>query len=285
MIADRSVLLHQIFYTPATRHQLASGFIPLDNTGGRPDWHEFWPIRRFLLENTLDENGFYGFFSPKFHDKTGLTHAQLNTFIAELPPGVDVATFSTYWDFMAYFWNVIEHGEFSHPGFSAMCVDFWAEFFPGRDIAAAPNTSRNTIYGNYFAARPAFWRRWLEICERLFELAERRDSPLGEALNRTAAYDRPVDYKVFMMERVASILLANEPRWRSVAYNPFRLKPSTYKISAFGYQAIISDALKISHVENGYPEYRNAYLKMRESIKTAITGKPGTDINDAFRRR
>lgn len=278
-------MIHQIYYSEATRRVLDPGFIPLDNCAGRSDWHEYWPIRQFLLEQVLDEGTFYGFLSPKFRDKTGLSAVEISRFISGLDADVDVSIFSTYWDFMAFFWNVIEHGEFAHPGFRAMSAEFWSHYFPDRDIAAAPNTSRNTIFGNYFAAKPAFWRRWLEVCERLFLIAEERNSALGEALNRTAAYDRPVDYKVFLMERVASTLLANEPGWKSVAYNPFKLKPSTFKISAFGYQGIISDALKVSFAESGHREYSEAFIKIRENVVTAITGSPGVDINDAFRRR
>ena len=39
----------------------------LDNLRNeRPDWREYWPIRRFLLEGTPDPDAFYGFFSPRF---------------------------------------------------------------------------------------------------------------------------------------------------------------------------------------------------------------------------
>ena len=42
--------IHQIYYSEQTRAELDPGFLPLDNSANeRPDWREYWPIRRFLL--------------------------------------------------------------------------------------------------------------------------------------------------------------------------------------------------------------------------------------------
>ena len=68
--------VHQILnhYTP--RQALDPGFVVLDNSANeRPDWFEYWPIRKFLLDEALDENAFYGFLSPKFRVKTNLSAA------------------------------------------------------------------------------------------------------------------------------------------------------------------------------------------------------------------
>jgi hypothetical protein len=73
--------VYQIYYSDETRKSNDSGFLQLDNLGNdRPDWREYWPIRKYLLENTLDENTFYGFLSPKFKDKTGLSSDQVYEF-------------------------------------------------------------------------------------------------------------------------------------------------------------------------------------------------------------
>lgn len=276
------IQVRQIFYDAPSQQQLEPEFIPLDNTGGRADWFEYWPIRRYLMENTLDEACHYGFFSPKFRQKTGLTPSIVEAFIDAQPAETDVVIFSAYWDRMCLFWNVVEQGEFSHPGYGRMADEFWADIYPDRKIGDAPNTSANSIFGNYFVARPAFWRRWLDIGERLFALAEAGNTPLGEQLNRKANYQQPATYKVFMMERIASLVLANEPQWKAVAFNPFLLKPSIYVTGLFDYQSIISDALKVGYAENGYPEYRNAFMKMRAGIRSAIVGGEGADIQNVY---
>jgi len=46
--------IFQIYYSNATREALDPGFVPLDNIRNeRPDWREYWPIRRHLLNNSL----------------------------------------------------------------------------------------------------------------------------------------------------------------------------------------------------------------------------------------
>ena len=70
----KSIFIHQIFYNAYTEKSLDQGFIPLDNSDNvRPDWREYWPIRKYLINNELNENDLYGFFSPKFKEKTGLS--------------------------------------------------------------------------------------------------------------------------------------------------------------------------------------------------------------------
>ena len=64
---------YQILNHYTSRQDLDPGFDVLDNsTNERPDWYEYWPIRKFLLNGPLDEDAFYGFLSPKFRLKTNL---------------------------------------------------------------------------------------------------------------------------------------------------------------------------------------------------------------------
>jgi hypothetical protein len=77
-----SVHVHQIlnYYTP--REALDPGFLVLDNSSNeRPDWYEYWPMRKFLREEPLDEDAFYGFLSPEVPLKTNLSAAQVREFI------------------------------------------------------------------------------------------------------------------------------------------------------------------------------------------------------------
>jgi hypothetical protein len=48
--------IRQICYSEETYSSIPEGFMALDyRDNSRPDWREFWPIRQFLLENTLEE--------------------------------------------------------------------------------------------------------------------------------------------------------------------------------------------------------------------------------------
>ena len=75
--------IYQILNHYTSRQDLDPGFDVLDNSANeRPDWFEYWPIRRFLLNESLNEDAFYGFLSPKFHHKTNLSAALVRDFIA-----------------------------------------------------------------------------------------------------------------------------------------------------------------------------------------------------------
>lgn len=73
--------------------------------------------------------------------------------------------------------------------------------------------SRHVVFSNYFAARPAFWRAWLDINEALFLVCEEPHSALREALCVATTYPGAVQRKVFLQERAASLLLATQPKW------------------------------------------------------------------------
>ena len=64
-----------------------------------------------LRNQTLDEGAFYGFLSPKFGSKTGLSHAQVTAFVRQHAAEHDVMLFSPQPDMGALFLNVFEQGE------------------------------------------------------------------------------------------------------------------------------------------------------------------------------
>jgi len=92
--------IYQIFYNEETKKTHDAGFLPLDNTENqRPDWREYWPIRNYLLNELLDEDALYGFFSPKFKAKTGLSSEECFYFIKSQPWDIDVVSFSPFFGF------------------------------------------------------------------------------------------------------------------------------------------------------------------------------------------
>jgi len=167
--------LFQIVYDDATLSSRDPGFDVLDNLdNSRPDWSEYWPIRRFLLNTELADSSYYGFFSPRFRQKTSL----LATSISALLRGrnEDVVIFSPFLEQSALFLNQVEQGNTNHPGLN----DLFAELFPRETSAPALiQDATTTIYSNFFAAKGRFWRAWLEKCERVFDLAEMRHYPAG----------------------------------------------------------------------------------------------------------
>jgi len=254
-----SLHIFQILNYYTARQDLDPGFDVLDNSANpKPDWYEYWPIRSFLLGETLDEAAYYGFLSPKFHHKTNMTSAQVRDFIGRADPSTDVFLFSPSIHNSAYFLNVFEHGESEHPGLLALATRFFARIDPSVRIDQFVSDSRNTVHSNYFVAKPRFWRAWLEITEQLFAAAESADDPLGEDLRAPTTYrgQRTVQMKIFIMERVATWLLGRDRSFLACARDPFAARKRVYKLPV----AVVCDALKIAYTTQGRGQYKDVFL-------------------------
>jgi len=267
-----AVHLHQIAYSPETLAAIEPGYSVLDNLANeRPDWFEYWPIRNYLAANTLDEDAFYGFFSPKFGRKTMRSHAEVVQFVRDAAPRADVVLFSPQPDMAAFFLNVFEQAETFDAGLGAAFESFLAQVGRPVRLSALVMDSRQIVFSNYFVARPAFWRAWSALADALFDVCEGPDTALRRALTPPTSYPGGAQRKVFLSERIASLILTLEPRWRSVAADPFNMGWSASRFRDYPREAIISDALKIAYRDQGFPEYLQAFAKVREHFSA---GKP-----------
>lgn len=259
------ILIHQICYSSQTRDGMERGFVGLDNLENkRPDWREYWPIRKYLLGASLDDGTYYGFFSPKFRAKTGLGADDVIGFINRQESRPDVVLFSPFFDQIAFPINIFEQGAMQHPD----TLDTFRECAllaePSTDFNALVMDSTNTVFCNFFVAKPAFWKAWLENCERIFEVAERAQGELARRLNESTSHDGGgVPTKVFVIERIASLMLATQRRWKAKAYNPLSLPWSASPVAQFRLEMAFLDALKISYASQGHPEYLAAFHQLR----------------------
>jgi hypothetical protein len=250
--------VYQILTPYTARNELDPGFGVLDNSANqRPDWYEYWPIRNFLLNQPLDERAYYGFLSPRFELKTNLKAHDVAQFVARGATEADVVLFSPSIHNSAYYWNVFEHGEAQHPGLKAVAAEFFARIGLTVSLDEAVSDSRNTVHSNYFVAKPRFWRAWLEVTEHLFAIAEDPADPLGAKLRAATQYRGSVNVamKIFIMERVATLLLMLNKHFTCRARDPFAAKSRIYKLPS----AIICDALKIAYATEGREQYRQIF--------------------------
>lgn len=266
----RRIHLYHNAYSQETLANKEPGYLLLDNLANeRPDWYEYWPIRRFLLTESLDENAVYGFFSPRFREKSGMSRNEVENFIRAADPETDVFTFCPQPDIGAFFQNVFEGGDFFSPGFLATSQQFFDEIGYDTDLKSLIMDSRSIVFSNYFVARPRFWRAWLEITEKLFNIAEAPgESSLKNQLIAPTTYPGSVQRKVFVIEGVVSLLLSQK-RWKAAASNPFKMGWSQL-FSPYRQEAIMSDALKISMNSQGFPEYSSAYQALRGNILSKV---------------
>ena len=187
--------------------------------------------------------------------------------MAEHAAQADVVLFSPQPDMGAFFLNVFEQGETFDPGLIDAYGGFLQSIGRAAPLRQMVMDSRQVCFSNYFVARPAFWREWLALNEALWAVCEGPDSPLRRGLTHTTTYPGGaggVQRKVFLQERAASLLLATQPRWRSVAHDPFGMGWSTSRFRQHPNEAFISDALKRAFRDTGWPHYMQAFAAVRE---------------------
>jgi hypothetical protein len=254
--------IYQILNHYTSPRELDPGFGVLDNSANeRPDWFEYWPIRKFLLGEALDEDAFYGFLSPKFKLKTSLSSADVREFILADGAAADVILLSPSIHNSAYYWNVFEHGDAEHPGLKEVARALLQRLGSSADLDALVSDSRNTVHSNYFIAKPRFWRAWLAINEKMFAIAETPGDALGAALRTPTRYrgGLNVQMKIFVMERMATWLLSSERSFIARVRDPFVARSRIYKLPV----AIVCDALKIAYATEGRAQYKDVFLLVR----------------------
>ena len=127
--------------------------------------------------------------------------------------------------------------------------------------------SGNSVFSNYFLAKPAFWRSWLSIGSDLFHCAENSDHPLHARLNSNTIHgpNHYYSFKIFLQERLASYLLATE-RWNVENYPIFSIPWQIKEHSIFRNELIACDALKHQFCKNRDNAYINEYFRLKQEI-------------------
>lgn len=265
--------VYQIYYSEKTKLENDPGFLGLDNLdNARPDWREYWPIRNFLLNTKLNENDFYGFLSPKFKDKTDLVANDVYEFVKTNADEADVFLFSPFFDQGAFFLNLFEHASVAHQGIKEILQDTVSKIAPNVDFASLVMDSRNIIFCNYIVAKPSFWNAWLDSCELLFSEAEENNTSYAKILNADTNHDGGLaPNKVFVIERIASLLLSTQNHWRVKSYHPTELPFSNSPVAEYRRELIQMDDLKREYVLQGSTENLVMFMKIRRQIQNDMS--------------
>jgi tetratricopeptide (TPR) repeat protein len=190
--------------------------------------------------------------------------------------------FSPYFDQGACFLNLFEQGASLHQDIMTAFQGAAAMITPDVDPATVVMDSRNIVFCNYIVAKPSFWKVWLEKCELIFAEAEKNKTPLANTLNASTNHRNGVaPNKVFVIERIASLLLSTHPDWRVKAYDSTRLPYSTSPIAQYPLELLQMDELKIASVEQGSPEYLSRFLQIKQSVEDSIRKPREQDLQQA----
>ena len=252
--------IHQIYYSPESFAKLDSGFTPLDNSDGPPHIREYWPIRQYFMNNATHDDELLGFFSPLFFDKTGLKAVDVYDHI-ENNPGNDVYLFNPFFHLAAWHYNIFTQGEMSHPGL----IDSLNQTMKMMDINIDTSTlcmsSANSVYCNYFVATVKFWKKWLMVCEFIFAISNCSESDIGHKLISSTTYIKgPLPMRVFIIERIASLLLAIPNTLKVCPKLIFKnMHYTSNKTIPFLEKMLILDSLKSSFISTKNPLYLNTF--------------------------
>lgn len=260
--------LFHIYYDLETQNKILPGFLPLDNLENqRPDWREYWPIRQWRIRNEFEEDTYYGFFSPKFYDKTNLSYQQVADFIEK--NDADIISFSPFLDHSGPFLNIFEHGEISHRGFRTALEGY----LDARNLPFSPFSSINDhskfIFCNFFVAKKFFWDHWFTHAEFIFQSAEENKTELGKTLNASATYKHGIHalMKVFVIERLASFLVNLHPGIRVASYPgdalPFE---GNTPLSKYREEILSADKQKTKFLKTGNLEELENFLDQRKKL-------------------
>jgi hypothetical protein len=202
-----NINIYQIYYNNETRGKILPGFIPLDNSENlRPDWFEFKVILDFLKNNELENDGWYGFLSPKFLEKTGYNSDFCIDTIKKYGESADVALYSVAWDQLAYFLNPFEQGDLWHPGLLEMSQDFLRTINSKIDLKNLVTDATTSVFSNYIVAKKIFWDQWLELAKIYFDYAEKYHEGITIS---SGALENKYPMKTFIQERFSSLILSS----------------------------------------------------------------------------
>jgi hypothetical protein len=172
--------------------------------------------------------------------------------------------------------NVFVQAKHSHPGIAEATQEILKIIDIEIDLEETIMSSMNTVFCNYFVANIEFWRKWLMICELIFQICENKNISQGDLLNEKTNYVRgEMPMKIFIIERIASLLLGTINKWK--VNQKFIFKNQSYQCKKnvpFVEVMHNLDALKTSYIltKNQY------FIELYNSQKNELIEKYGLFI-------
>ncbi|WP_395060850.1 hypothetical protein [Paraburkholderia silvatlantica] len=277
-----SAHIFQIFHDDASRQKLDAGFVALDASNSpRPEWHEYWAIRRFFLTTSVNEGELYGFFGADFTQRTGISAASVAAFIRE-HPGKDVYTFSPSTRASACYLNVFEQGNRTNPGLIEIAEAFVRAIPLDVDLRAQPMDWRSAVAGHFIVARPSFWKTWFALTERLFELFENDHPEFQRSIASIALGGAGQSARSLLVERVASLVLALCPDIEVAAFDASAMSTPDTAYRPFDQQIELINELKASYALSGDRSTLNLFYNLRGAVLKAVEGPKLERSKDGF---
>jgi hypothetical protein len=249
--------IFQIYFKPELKLECDPLFTPLDNTANpRPELRE-WDVWDREHENILNENlDLWGYVSWKFKEKTGLTGAQVMSWLAD-NPGYDVYLLNPCIVNEALFANSWEQGDMHHPNISAIGNTFLTKIgYKDIDVKSMLLDRNTTVFANYVVGSRVFWSGFMEFSRRLFTEAELdpefKQQVFGAGLSNYA-HDQTLPNFTFLIERLLPTYIELE----NINALGYKYTPETVLEK---YREVFGDIMALSDLKVAINEHNSDYL-------------------------
>jgi predicted O-linked N-acetylglucosamine transferase (SPINDLY family) len=272
-MSNPRVEVFQICYSPETLAEVPAGFGVLNNLDNpRPDWREFWPIRQYLLSHELEEDVFYGFFSPRFNYKTALTMETIHNQVYAYGKQNDVLIFSPNWDLSAFFANPFIQSEFFYPGFMGYTQIFVDSVRKEMNLKKLVMHKDNTVFNNFFIAKKDFWLGWLELGDKILVGEKKNENLIFKELNDNSIKNNFFAQKIDVQDQITNILLSNS-KFKSKSLSVSNIASLVNDMDSYKSQAIIANALKFAYTKTKEYAYLKEFHQLSEEVIKKIYQK------------
>ena len=133
------------------------------------------------------------------------------------------------------------------------------------DVGKLAMSAINSVYCNYFVATASFWKNWLIVAEFIYSLSLNDHSTIGNDLRANTTYIKePLPMKIFIIERLASMLLAKKNNWNispRLIFNNMHYR-ATKEIPILE-RLLILDSLKSSFIQTRNINYLQTFNNER----------------------
>lgn len=208
-----SVYLYQIQYDEASKPSEASGFRAFD-VRDNPEFlkREMAHMMRFYDEivSKGSDDDYYGLFSPKFNEKSGLSSADVMNFV-EKNVEADVCLFNPFPMTVYENLNVWRQGEENHPNLIKLANQmFESARFDFNAGSLHRNSVDNTVYCNYWVASRKFFNAFISFVKRMDQAINSMPKAVRDEYFLDAKYVTKACYYPFLFERLLSAFLVSD---------------------------------------------------------------------------
>ena len=206
--------LYMIFYDDLTAASIPDGFIGLSNTNPRrKELFEVEPILKFISQTPIEDDEFYGFFSPRIFEKTGVEPSDFNALAKLDLRNFDIVSIAPLPLYFSSQLNPVSQAEIAHGDFTRRFELLISKVDRDRVLKTEEFARKKIgityfLLSHYFLATGSFWKIWAGYVE-LALCAEAEDDELRSLLNESCPYPGNAEdyrYMVFLLERLAGLI-------------------------------------------------------------------------------